>query len=85
MGNGALPNGPSYRAHPRLYLFRTSLDVSLESVMHSKADLTNVAGQLRFMSTRPSRKLSDMSFELSKIRFHKLNRIYDSTNIFVDN
>jgi hypothetical protein len=20
MGNGALPNGPSYRAHPRLYL-----------------------------------------------------------------
>jgi hypothetical protein len=21
MGNGALPNGPSYRAHPRLYLF----------------------------------------------------------------
>ena len=22
MGNGALPNGPSYRAHPRLYLLR---------------------------------------------------------------
>jgi len=22
MGNGAMPNGPSYRAHPRLYLFR---------------------------------------------------------------
>ena len=22
MGNGALPNGPSYRAHPRLYHFR---------------------------------------------------------------
>ena len=21
MGNGALPNGPSYRAYPRLYLF----------------------------------------------------------------
>jgi hypothetical protein len=21
MGNGALPNGPSYRAHPRLYLY----------------------------------------------------------------
>ena len=21
MGNGALPNGPSYRAHPQLYLF----------------------------------------------------------------
>ena len=21
MGNGALPNGPSYRAHPRLYQF----------------------------------------------------------------
>jgi hypothetical protein len=20
MGNGAMPNGPSYRAHPRLYL-----------------------------------------------------------------
>ena len=22
MGNGALPNGPSYRAHPRLYQMR---------------------------------------------------------------
>jgi hypothetical protein len=24
MGNGALPNGPSYRAHPRLYHFGRS-------------------------------------------------------------
>jgi hypothetical protein len=24
MGNGALPHGPSYRAHPRLYLNRPS-------------------------------------------------------------
>ena len=25
MGNGALPNGPSYRAHPRLYLLVLAL------------------------------------------------------------
>ena len=27
MGNGALPHGPSYRAHPRLYLLRRKLSV----------------------------------------------------------
>ena len=28
MGNGALPHGPSHRAHPRLYLLRRKLSVS---------------------------------------------------------
>src|ERR1022692_2600829 len=30
MGNGALPNGPSYRAHPRLYPRRVQIVLALE-------------------------------------------------------
>ena len=32
MGNGALPHGPSYRAHPRLYLNSGPLRLSVQPV-----------------------------------------------------
>jgi hypothetical protein len=38
MGNGALPNGPSYRAHPRLYPEPTSRDVRYLVAIEGKAD-----------------------------------------------
>jgi hypothetical protein len=46
MGNGALPNGPSYRAHPRLYLTR---HLKRSSYM-SKIFMSPIAGDngLRF-------------------------------------
>jgi hypothetical protein len=35
MGNGALPNGPSYRAHPRLYHFRSGASRTMKFVGQS--------------------------------------------------
>src|ERR1039457_1749474 len=34
MGNGAMPNGPSYRAHPRLY--HLSSDSAEKDVLHGR-------------------------------------------------
>ena len=38
MGNGALPHGPSYRAHPRLYLPGRSPRCGKSSAIESVAD-----------------------------------------------
>jgi hypothetical protein len=43
MGNGALPNGPSYRAHPRLYLSCRSAKSASTSVPGRKTE--EVRGQ----------------------------------------
>jgi hypothetical protein len=57
MGNGALPNGPSYRAHPRLYLLRhgrTASECPLLVEEQTRTDLT--ATTTEFDSNRnPSR------------------------------
>src|ERR1700738_3924429 len=39
MGNGALPHGPSYRAHPRLYLFVESLQRTNSGAIGGTADM----------------------------------------------
>jgi hypothetical protein len=39
MGNGALPNGPSYRAYPRLYLNRHSATAVEYPLFGGKADI----------------------------------------------
>jgi hypothetical protein len=42
MGNGVLPNGPSYRAHPRLYLSVISLLRSDSVAFGCEADMRTV-------------------------------------------
>src|SRR5262245_47476926 len=42
MGNGALPHGPSYRAHPRLYLSVISLLRSDSVAFGCEADMRTV-------------------------------------------
>jgi hypothetical protein len=42
MGNGVLPNGPSYRAHPRLYLSAISLLRSDSVAFECEADMRTV-------------------------------------------
>lgn len=46
MGNGALPSGPSYRAHPRLYLFGHAAisELSLLSEVKRKLDFEPATG-----------------------------------------
>ena len=39
MVNGALPHGPSYRAHPRLYLFVESLQCTNSGAIEGTADM----------------------------------------------
>ena len=44
MGNGALPHGPSYRAHPRLYLSGEAMAASLRQLLGE---------QRKYMEGRP--------------------------------
>ena len=39
MGNGALPHGPSYRAHPRLYLSVELLQCTISAAIGGTADI----------------------------------------------
>jgi len=44
MGNGALPNGPSYRAHPRLYISEVATPlIEVRSAGHSGLDLLTLS------------------------------------------
>jgi hypothetical protein len=45
MGNGALPHGPSYRAHPRLYLRFTSRQRSISVALGVKRTLSALRSQ----------------------------------------
>jgi hypothetical protein len=48
MGNGALPNGPSYRAHPRLYISEVATPlIEVRSAGHSGLDLRSAGRPAR--------------------------------------
>jgi hypothetical protein len=47
MGNGTLPHGPSYRAHPRLYLTFGLMHRSKRCRRFSPLDLRTVRRQVR--------------------------------------
>jgi hypothetical protein len=46
MGNGALPHGPSDRAHPRLYLLGPRETSELNPQSEPKADIDQVASPI---------------------------------------
>ena len=58
MGNGALPHGPSYRAHPRLYLSGGSQGGEFTSAFGRAAEVHGRTTSVAFDVNDPTRKCS---------------------------
>src|SRR5258707_13525605 len=74
MGNGALPNGPSYRAHPRLYHGVGSLRRTDSVAIEGIADIRRSLAGRRSDANNPN---SDMSGPLL-LRRTGLNPLQDT-------
>jgi hypothetical protein len=57
MGNGALPHGPSYRAHPRLYLSGGSQGGEFTSAFGGVAEVHGRTASAAFDAFDPNRSL----------------------------
>jgi putative DNA primase/helicase len=82
MGNGALPNGPSYRAHPRLYHY-----ISIESLEGNRFAIGNLLGKALLLDddVRSGIKLPDGPLKkLSEAKRltgeHKFGKTFNFTN-----
>src|SRR5260221_8004200 len=60
MGNGALPHGPSDRAHPRLYHRVTSLRCQSSDAVGGEADMPRASGACRSGAFDPTRDIGQI-------------------------
>src|ERR1700692_2367492 len=65
MGNGALPNGPSYRAHPRLYPFGHA----------AMSEMSLLSGVNRTSRLRPATSEFDPTSALRQSRLLKIPQV----------
>src|SRR5260370_26763230 len=70
MGNGALPHGPSYRAHPRLYRNRPSAMSALQPLSGGKRTHCGHVATAVFDPYRTSRPHSITSSAMSRSEEH---------------